>query len=118
MPRKTNDLVARAEKIAGAWKSFHPKKTFCGLTLDEFIEAFRPSRDVRGELREIASRRRMLLSRRRSSDSVFRQKLIGVVHAVRGDPDVGENDPMYSAMGYVAKNRRRRPGPKKKRPAR
>lgn len=118
MPRKTNDLVARAERIADAWKNFHPKKIFCGLTLNEFIEAFKPSREMRMELREMASHRRMLLIRRRSSDSAFRPRLLGVVHAVRGDPDVGENDPMYSAMGYIQKRRRRRPGPKRKRPAR
>jgi hypothetical protein len=40
--------------------------------------------------------------------------LQGVVHAVRGDPEVGEEDPMYSSMGYVSKFRRRKPGRKRK----
>ena len=119
MPRKTKDLLARAERIAGAWNRCHPGKVFSGLTLDAFMEAFRPCREVRKELADIALRRRILLQRRRNSDGSFRPLLIGVVHSVRGDPDVGEDDPMYSSMGYVPKSRRRKPGRKRKKaPAR
>ena len=117
MPRKTTDPVARAERVATAWKRFHPEKQFFGLTLAQFDEALRPSREVRVELTEIASRRRLLLHRRRTSDNSFRATLVGVVHAVRGDPDVGENDPMYASMGYVTRGRRRKPGRKKKKKA-
>ena len=119
MPRKTNDLVARAERIAGAWQRCHPNKAFFGLTVDAFIGAFKPSREARTALAALVSQRRVLLHRRRNSDSSFRPMLIGVVHSVRGDPDVGEDDPMYSSMGYVPKSRRRKPGRKKKKvPAR
>ncbi len=114
MPRKTKDLVARAERIAGAWKRSHPQKTFSGLTLNAFVDAFRTCREVRLELAEMISRRRVLLQRRRNSDNSFKPMLMGVVHAVRGDPDVGEDDPMYSSMGYVSASRRRKPGRKKK----
>jgi len=114
MPRKTKDLVARAERVARAWKLFHPEKTFFGRTLDAFVETFRPCREVRVALANIASEKRVLLHRRRNNDNAFRPLLINIVHAVRGDPDVGENDPMYASMGYVAKNRRRKPGRKKK----
>ena len=118
MPRKQKDLVARAERIASAWKSHHPHRTFFGLTLDAFIEAFEPCRDVRTELKAIASRTTFLLRRRRTSDNAFKPTLAGVVHAVRGDPEVGENDPMYASMGYVMKIRRRKPGRKRRpRPA-
>ena len=114
MPRKTLDLVARAERLAGAWQRCHPEKVFFGLTLDAFIEAFKPSREARVGLAALASQRRVLLHRRRNSDNSFRPKLIGVVHSIRGDPDVGEDDPMYVSMGYVPKSRRRKPGRKKK----
>jgi hypothetical protein len=40
--------------------------------------------------------------------------LLRVIHAVRGDAEVGEDSAMYDAMGYTAKGRRRKPGPKKK----
>jgi hypothetical protein len=114
MPRKTKDIVARAERIANAWKSCHQEKKFSGLTLNAFMDALKPSREVRTELAEIATRRRLLLQRRRNSDNLFKPTLLRIVHSVRGDPDVGEDDPMYSSMGYVSKSRRRKPGRKKK----
>ena len=114
MPRKTRDLVARGERTAAAWKRCHPRKTFSGLTLDEFIEALKPSREVREELQANATLRRILLQRRRISDSALKSTLMGVVHSVRGDPDVGESDPMYASMGYIPPSRRRKPGRKKK----
>jgi hypothetical protein len=114
MPRKSKDLVARAERIVRAWKMSHPEKTFFGRTLDAFVETLRPCREVRVKLANIASEKRVLLTQRRNYDNAFRPLLINIVHAVRGDPDVGENDPMYASMGYVAKNRRRKPGRKKK----
>jgi hypothetical protein len=114
MPRKTLDLVARAERLAGAWQRCHPEKVFFGLTLDAFIEALKPSREARTGLAALTSQRRVLLHRRRNSDNSFRPLLMGVVHAVRGDPDVGEDDAMYSSMGYVSMSRRRKPGRKKK----
>jgi hypothetical protein len=114
MPRKAKDLVARAERIAGAWKRCHPQRKFSGLTLAAFVEAFKPCREARAELADIASRRRIVLQRRRTADLSFSAVLNSVVHSVRGDPEVGENDPMYGSMGYVTKSRRRKPGRKKK----
>jgi len=114
MPRKKNDLVSRAERVANAWKSYHPQKAFFGLTLDAFMEAFKPCREARRELKGMASRRRLLQYQRRTSDQAFKPLLAGVVYSVRGDPDVGEDDPMYSAMGYVSRLRRRKPGRKRK----
>jgi hypothetical protein len=49
-----------------------------------------------------------------SPPSALRPLLNGVVNAVRGDRDVGENSAMYTLMGYVPKSRRRKPGRNKK----
>ncbi len=101
MPRKTKDLVARAERIAGAWKRSHPQKTFSGLTLNAFVDAFRTCREVRLELAEMISRRRVLLQRRRNSDNSFKPMLMGVVHAVRGDPDVRPDPLFFGAFTFL-----------------
>jgi hypothetical protein len=114
MPRKARDLVSQAEKIANAWAKFFPKKTFSGLTLEQFRETFKPLREVRAQLAELASQRKMLLFRRQRLDMAGRPVLQRVVHAVRGDPEVGEDDAMYGSMGYVTRHRRRKPGRKKK----
>jgi hypothetical protein len=114
MPRKARDLASRAERIADAWSRFFPKKTFSGLTLEQFRETFKPCREVRWELAQLASQRRILLFRRRKHDSAGQPILLRVVHAVRADPEIGEDGAMYGAMGYVPRNRRRKPGRKKK----
>jgi hypothetical protein len=114
MPRKARDLPARAERIADAWRRFFPEKTFSGLTLEQFRETLKPCREVRVELAQLASQRKILLFRRRKLDLAGHPVLLRVVHAVRADPEVGEDDPMYAAMGYVPRNRRRKPGRKRK----
>jgi hypothetical protein len=114
MPRKRTDLVAKAACIIDAWRKSFPTKRFSGMTLAEFEEMVRPSRAVRAELEEITKTTKILRIRRRTLDQALRPGIQRVVYAVRGDPEAGENSAMYLQMGYVAKRRRRKPGPKKK----
>ena len=114
MPRKSKDLAAHAERVGDAWARYFPNKTFSGLTLEQFRETFKPCREVRVELTQLASQTRLARFRRRKLDVAGRPVLLRVVHAVRGDPDVGDDSSMYSAMGYRSKDRRRKPGPKRK----
>ena len=114
MPKKTKDLAAQTDRIARAWQTFFPKKTFSGLTLEEFRETLQPCREVRMKLAELAKETRLARFRRLTLDRIGRPVVLRVVHAVRGDPEVGEDSTMYAAMGYTAKGRRRKPGPKKK----
>jgi len=114
MPRKAQDLATRAERFAAAWAESFPRKTFSSLTLEQFRETFRPCREVRVELARLASETRTLLFRRRKLDQAAHPILVRVFLAVRGDPEAGEDSSMYSAMGYVPKNRRRKPGRRRK----
>lgn len=114
MPRKARDFAAKAEQVAEAWEKFFPRKIFSGFTLEQFRETFKPCREVRDALAELAARKRILVIRRRNLDLEGRPLLLRVVHAVRGDPEVGENSSMYSSMGYVTRHRRRKPGPRRK----
>jgi hypothetical protein len=114
MPRKALDLATHAERIAAAWGRSYPAKTFSDLTLEQFRATFKPCRDVRVELTQQARERKRLLFRRQQLDDEIRPILQRIVHAVRADPEVGENSAMYSSMGYVPKYRRRKPGRKRK----
>jgi hypothetical protein len=114
MPRKARDLAARADRIADSWQRFFPTKTFSGLTLEQFRETVKPCREVRVELARLALQRRTLLFRRRKHDLAGHPVILRIVNAVRADPEVGEDSPMYSAMGYVPRHRRRKPGRKRK----
>ena len=114
MPRKRTDLVAHAARIIVAWRNSFPTKRFSALTLAEFEEMVRPAREVRAELEDLTKTIKILRVRRRTLDQELRPAVQRVVHAVRGDPQAGENSAMYSQMGYVAKRRRRKPGRKRK----
>jgi hypothetical protein len=114
MPRKALDLAARAERFAVAWEESFPGKTFSGLTLEQFRATFKPCSEVRGELAQLAFQTRTLLFRRRKLDGMAHPILMRVFLAVRADPEAGEDSSMYSAMGYVPHNRRRKPGRKRK----
>jgi hypothetical protein len=117
MPRKETDLIAQAMRIIDAWKRSFPTKSFSALTLAQFEEVIRPARAVRVELADLGKRTKIGRTRRLVLDRSLRPVIQRIVHAVRGDPDVGENSAMYSSMGYVMKRRRRKPGRKKKRSA-
>jgi hypothetical protein len=66
------------------------------------------------KLAQQARERKDLLFRRRRLDDEIRPLLQRIVHAVRADPEVGENSAMYTSMGYLPKYRRRKPGRKRK----
>jgi hypothetical protein len=63
---------------------------------------------VRKELLEIARRTKVLRIRFQNVDRAARPDIQRVVHAVRGDPDVGDDSPMYASMGYVRKSKRKK----------
>jgi hypothetical protein len=117
MPRKAQDLATRAERFADAWGRFFPSKTFSGLTLESFRQTFKPCREVRVALAQLAAEKKTLLFRRRKLDTAVHPILVRVFLAVRADPEAGEDSLMFSAMGYVPKHRRRKPGRKRKTPA-
>jgi hypothetical protein len=108
MPRKEKDLLVQGDRIAGAWERTHPNKTFSGLTLEAFREILAPCRAVRKELAEIAQRAKILRFRLRNVDGEARPAIQRVVHSVRGDADVGDDSPMYRAMGYVPRSKRKK----------
>jgi hypothetical protein len=114
MPRKTKDLASQAEKIANAWRISCPTKTLSGLTLEQFRETLKPCREVRVELADHARHTKALLFRRQKLDMETRPILQRVVHAVRADPDLGDDSAMYKSMGYTPRHRRRKPGRKRK----
>ena len=108
MPRKEKDLLVQGDKIAGAWERNHPKKAFSGLTLEAFRQILAPCRAVREELIDVSLRGKFLRQRLYNVDREARPAILRVVHSVRGDPDVGEDSPMYSSMGYVPKSKRKK----------
>jgi hypothetical protein len=106
MLKPTNDPIGRAESLIEAWRTTEPTRSFYGLSLDGYLAAVQPVYDVDEEIADLAKRTRAAKARRKDLRIVISDLTQNVVHAVKADPAVGENSPMYAAMGYVRKSDR------------
>lgn len=98
--KKINDLIK-------AWTRFAPGKTFGGMTLAEFKDRVKPSLDSRDVLDQLQSDIDTEQTNRDTADmaSLFAASL--VVNSVKGDPEHGEDSPLYEAIGYIRKSARK-----------
>lgn|ERR1035437_8031327 len=103
-PRK---LAGKLDKVINAWKTLRPEKSIAGMTLAEFQAKAQPSLDVRNQIVTLRDQTTDSRTRRANSDRVTNDLLLLVVNAVKGDPQEGEDSPLYAAMGYVPKSSRR-----------
>jgi len=101
-----DETFEKVERIIQAWEHHAPEASFSGLTLQQFKDATKPSRDVRTNLAESALRTAGLKAERSVVDRnsrVFAERIIG---SVRGDAAYGPDSPMWGAMGFVRASER------------
>jgi len=98
--KRINDLIK-------AWSRFAPGKSFGGMTLAEFKDRVKPSLDSRDVLDQLESDLQTEQTNRDTADvaSLFAAAL--VVNSVKGDPEHGEDSPLYEAIGYIRKSARK-----------
>ena len=96
-------------KVARAWETVRPSKSFFGHTLERFKQAIQPSLDARAEIEDLQRRLRTALRKREAGDVRAFRILRGVVYAVQGDPAEGGDGELYEEMGYVPWRARGRP---------
>ena len=100
MARKLQELIA-------AWETLRPTKSFAGMTLEQFKAKVGPSLTTREQI--VALRDQTVHSRaeRRRHDEASSGFASLLVNAIKGDPEEGEDGPLYAALGYVPKSARR-----------
>ena len=106
MSYSSGKTLERIEVLIQAWSKLRPGKTFAGLTLDQFIEQIKPSRDVRAEIAEAELRLQSGNARRVTVDRASMAALQRVVNAVKADPEEGDDGDLYVAMGFVRRSDR------------
>jgi hypothetical protein len=87
-----------------AWGRLRPDKKFWGYTLEEFDKVTAPSAATRKEVAQAEALLQEAMARRDDADKVSQKALMGVVDAVRGDREEGQDGELYIAMGYVARS--------------
>ena len=88
-------------KTIREWERLRPRRSFYGLTLEQFKQAIQPSLDARAEIKAIDQQRAILVKRRDTADVRSFRLQRGVVYAILADPEEGGNGELYTAMGYV-----------------
>lgn len=107
MKTRPKNVNALADLIATAWSDNAPDAQFAGMTLQQFINATKPSTDTRDALVSLTAQRRAKRDERVTVDAVTRDAVQRVVAAVKSDPDYGLDSPLLAAMGYVTRSARK-----------
>jgi hypothetical protein len=100
------EIPMKRETFVKVWRQLAPDESFGGMSLVEFEEATEPAVVVRDLIENLKTQTLAALQQRKLADEELRNKLLLVIHSIRGAPAHGENSPMYRALGYVPKNER------------
>ena len=103
MSKQSKDSVGRINTLVESWRTQEPNRSFYGYTLAQFQAAVQPVFAVREEGAELAKRVRANSAKRKDVDAAALDLATKIVHAVKADPQVGEDSLLYVAMGYVRK---------------
>jgi len=116
MPESPKTTIDRIQTVLNAWQTLRPAKSFAGMPLEQFKEKVKPSFDTRTSISAFESQLLAAKDQREQADRVSLAAVQLVVHAIKGDPDEGENGEVYGALGYIRKSERRSGLHRSKRP--
>lgn len=98
--------LARAESLIEAWRTFAPDQILFGMSLPQFQAVTKSGYEVRDELADLGKRTRGTRARKRDIDLAISDATQNAIHAIKAEPALGENCPMYAALGYTRRNDR------------
>lgn len=108
MAKQTNQsLSRRREQFVSSWRQHAPEATFANRSLAEFEAETATAMEVRERIDRAQNELAGLIGERKNVDLVMNDLMILIAHAVRGNPEFGENSPLYRALGFVPKNERK-----------
>jgi hypothetical protein len=94
-------IEEKIDRMANAWRTLAPNKTFGGMTLMQFQEECLPSQEARNAIEELEDRLKRALAGRETADKNTAAKIKLVVAGVLGDPTEGPDSVLYEAFGYI-----------------
>ena len=102
-----NRKMNKVSRVIKAWETLAPAASFGGFTLEQFKTRTQPMFDKQDKLSTLDNEVTDAQKQRGISTGDSHGAALLVVNAVKGDPQFGEDSPLYSAMGYVRKSDRR-----------
>lgn len=107
MPKNPKQVATKLETLISDWETLQPTKSFAGMTLEQFKIRVQPSLQTRTQLSALRNQATQSLTLRQQHDTSSQELVNRVVNAIKGDPDEGDDGPLYAALGYVPKSQRR-----------
>jgi hypothetical protein len=115
MPKNTPKAnEEKMRKMLNAWETLASKKSFGGMTLDQFQTATALPLDSRARLEVLQNQVAAETSTRDDEDEKWFAIAKRVIAGVAADPTEGTNSPLYEAMGRVRDSERKSGLTKKK----
>ncbi len=106
MPTPKDNLL-KVQKIASAWETLAPTKSFGGMTLAQFQAAVQPSQAARERIADLDAQVAQAQAERDRADEESLAKAQLVVNGVIGDPTEGPDSALYESFGYTRKSERK-----------
>lgn len=106
MQRTGKDISIRVSEVGTGWGKLRPGKKFYGLTLEEFQQRIKPYTEALAEVATLEEGLAHAKAKRDLAAGPAMKITKCIVNAVKGDPEEGEDGPLYAAMGYVPASQR------------
>jgi|SRR2546421_546638 len=101
------DNEEKMEQILQAWQTLASKKSFGGLTLEEFTAQVEVARAKRQRLAELEDQRTQALAEREQADEDVATQIERIIAGVVADPTEGPDSALYQGMGRIPKSHRK-----------
>lgn len=99
-------IADRRNSFTRVWQELAPSDSFAEMTIAQFTAATTATVTLRDDIETTRAQLTALLQQRELADEETRKTIKLVINAVRGNPQYGENSPLYRALGYVPTNAR------------
>ena len=100
--------MQRMKRFVEMWERMRPRKSFAGLTLEDFRAVVRPALEVRDDIEQLHYRLRSMFLRREVADKAAMHAMKRITCAVLADPAEGDDGEFYGALGFVRKSERKK----------
>jgi len=99
--------MTKIHKVILGWETQAPDATFAGFTLAEFKRAVLPAFQDEERIKLLLSELTTVRLSLSNNSELGNEVALRVASAVRADQKYGINSPLYAAIGYVCKNKRK-----------
>jgi hypothetical protein len=103
----TKTVLLRRDKFLTAWREHAPDATFAETSLVEFEAQTNNLDQLVQQMKAAQSKLDGLMLDRDKAVQDLNEKMLLLVHAIRGTPQYGEDCSLYRALGFVPKSERK-----------